>query len=87
MSERRTGLVEVIYGDYSGTRPPRGRAYAYHADEPVGLGDVVAVGPPFWDPHGDPQAATVVRLGSAYAGHAQRILSVVKRHEDGPDAR
>lgn len=57
--------------------PARQVGYAYRIDEPVSVGDVVLVPGTWLNPH--PQEATVVALGSEYAGPTASVVQVLER--------
>tara|TARA_Y100000310_G_scaffold211701_1_gene212430 strand:- start:480 stop:956 length:477 start_codon:yes stop_codon:yes gene_type:complete len=74
------GLIEVQYGELDPPLKDGGSGYAYDCDEPVALGDIVAV-PQTWvgELRGEQQKlATVVSTYSDYTGPTSSVIRVVK---------
>lgn len=73
-----TKRVQVVYGRWR--LPVYRRAYTYETDLDLAVGDIVLVPPtPVVQTE---QEATVVLLGSDYAGWVNKIIELVERRDD-----
>jgi hypothetical protein len=76
----------VCYGEHPTPKDDGGHGYTYYFDEPLNLGDIVAV-PQTWlgraiSESNGPRLATVISTHSDYEGSVSDIIRVVRRAGD-----
>jgi len=78
-------LIRVHYGEREVTEPAgESLGYTYWSDTDVSVGDIVLVPGTFVHP--SPQPATVIGIGSNYAGPLSNVLYVLRRRGEAARA-